>query len=118
MSNDPPTEVCTADAVEPLRARLSADLLTAMKARDHAAIGTLRCLLAVLDNTSAQDPRVFGSSTEVPRRLLTQNELESLMKAEITSRRAAVIEYERGGHHQDAERLRAEMVLLSRYVAL
>jgi uncharacterized protein YqeY len=116
MSNDPPTEAMTADAVQPLRARLSADLLTAMKAHDKAATDTLRCLLAVLDNAGAQDPKAFGSSTEVPRKSLTQSELQALMQAEIISRRAAVIEYERGGRHQDAARLRAELVLLSRYV--
>jgi uncharacterized protein len=116
MSNDPPTEAITADAVQPLRARLSADLQVAMKTRDKAATDTLRCLLAVLDNAGAQDPKAFGSSTEVPRRSLTHNELQALMKAEITSRRAAAIDYERGGRHQDAARLRAELVLLSRYV--
>jgi GrpB-like predicted nucleotidyltransferase (UPF0157 family) len=104
------------DPVEPLRARLSADLLIAIKSRDKAATDTLRCLLAVLDNAGAQDPKAFGSSTEVPRRLLTHDELQALMKAEVTSRRTAVIDYERGGRHQDAERLRAELVLLSRYV--
>jgi uncharacterized protein len=116
MSNEPPTSPSTADAVEPLRTRLSADLLTAMKARDKSAIDTLRCLLAVLDNAGAQDPGVFRASTEVPRKSLTQNELQALMQAEVTSRCTAIIEYERGGRHQDAARLRAELVLLSRYV--
>src|ERR1700684_2134621 len=88
MSNDPPTEAMTADAVPPLRARLSADLLTAMKAHDKAATGTLRCLLAVLDNAGAQDPKTFGSSTEVPRRSLTHNELQALMQAGSASPKA------------------------------
>jgi uncharacterized protein YqeY len=88
------------------RGRSTADLLTAMKARDKSAIDTLRCLLAVLDNAGAQEPKAFGSSTEVPRRSLTQTELQALMQAELTSRRAAVIEYEHGGRHQDAMRLR------------
>jgi uncharacterized protein len=117
MSNGPPFEPSTADAAEPLRARLAADLRMAMKARDKAAIDTLRCLLAVLDNAGAQDPRVFGSSVEVPRKSLSQSELDALMKAEVKSRSTAAIEYERGGRHQDAARLRAELVLLSRYVA-
>ena len=105
------------DAVEPLRARLSADLLAAMKERDKQTIDTLRCLLAVLDNAGAQDPKAFGSSTEVPRKLLTHNELQALMQVELASRRTAVIEYERGGRHQDAARLRVELILLSRYIA-
>jgi uncharacterized protein len=110
------------DSVQALRALLSADLRTAMKERDRAAIGTLRCLLAVLDNAGAQDPAtapsaVVGFSAEVPRKSLTKSELDVLMQAEVTSRSTAVIEYERGGRHQDAARLRAELILLSRYVA-
>src|SRR5471032_1635617 len=79
MSNDPPTPPCTPDAVQPLRARLSADLLTAMKARDKVSVDTLRCLLAVLDNAGAQDPKLFGSSAEVPRKPLTQSQVNALM---------------------------------------
>jgi uncharacterized protein YqeY len=107
----------TTDAVAPLRARLSTDLVAAMKARDKPAIATLRCLLAVLDNAGAQDPKVFGTSTEIPRRLLSQDELRTLMRAEVTSRGIAIIEYEQGGRHQDAARLRAELELISRYVS-
>jgi hypothetical protein len=118
MSNDPPTQPSTTDAVQPLRARLSADLLTAMKARDKLGADTLRCLLAVLDNAGAQDPKLFGSSTEVPRKPLTQSQVDALIQAEVTSRRAAVIDYERNGRHQDAARLRAELLLLIQYVGL
>ena len=88
-----------------------------MKEREKPAIDTLRCLLAVLDNAGAHDPTAFGSSTEVPRKLLTHNELQALMQVELASRRTAVIEYERGGRHQDAARLRVELILLSRYIA-
>jgi uncharacterized protein YqeY len=116
MSNESTPQQGITDAVEPLRARLSADLRAAMKARDKLTIDTLRCLLAVLDNAGAQDPEAFGSSTEVPRKTLTQPEVHALMQVEVTSRRTAVIDYERSGRHQDAERLRAELVVLSRYV--
>jgi uncharacterized protein len=122
MSNDSPTEVSTRDAVDPLRARLSADLRTSLRARDKAAIDTLRCLLAVLDNAGAQDPaaypsEVFGASSEIPRKSLTEEELQALLRAEVSSRNAAATQYERGGRHQDAARLRAELVLIGRYVA-
>jgi GrpB-like predicted nucleotidyltransferase (UPF0157 family) len=107
----------TTDAIDRLRERLSADLLTAMKARDKPTISTLRCLLAVLDNAGAQDPKAFGSATEVPRKSLTQNELQALIQAELASRRTALLDYERHGRHQDAARLRTELVLINRYVA-
>jgi uncharacterized protein YqeY len=122
MSNETPASPSDVNAVDPLRARLSADLLVAMKARNRLTIDTLRCLLAVLDNAGAQDPAtapsaVVGLSAEVPRKSLTQSELQALIKGEVTSRSTAIIDYERGGRHQDAARLRAELVLLSRYVA-
>jgi uncharacterized protein len=123
MSNETPVSPVGANAVDPLRARLSADLRTAMKARDQATIDTLRCLLAVLDNAGAQDrsvgpSAVDGFSAEVPRKSLTQDELQALMQVEVTSRNSAIIEYERGGRHQEAAHLRAELVLLSRYTVL
>jgi uncharacterized protein YqeY len=103
--------------VEPLRARLSADHRAAMKAPDKLTINTLRCVLAVLDNAGAQDPKAFTSSTEVPRKSLTQPQVHALMQTEVTSRRTAITEYERACRHSDAERLRAELVVLSRYGA-
>jgi uncharacterized protein YqeY len=118
MSNDAPTKAPAADAVEALRALLSTDLRTAMKAGDKQVIGTLRCLLGVLDNAGAQDPKAFGHVTEVPRRTLTQNELQTLMQAEVTSRIAAVTEYERVGRRDDAKRLRAELILVEKYMGL
>jgi uncharacterized protein YqeY len=117
MSNETPASLGGANAVDPLRARPSADPRTAMKSRDKVSVDTLRCLLSVLDNAGAQDPKVFAASTEVPRRSLTEDEVQALMRAQVTSRRAAVIDDERVGRHQDAARLRAELVLISRYVA-
>jgi uncharacterized protein len=105
----------TTDALETLRSRLSTDLLTAMKARDKATVDTLRCLLAALDNAGAQDPKAFGSSTEVPRKSLTRAEVQALMQAEVASRSSAIIEYQRVGRDTDANRLRAELALLSHY---
>jgi hypothetical protein len=67
MKNDDSVLPQPTDAVEPLRARLSADLIAAMKERDKPTIDTLRCLLAVLDNAGAQDPKglwVFDRSTQ------------------------------------------------------
>jgi len=122
MSNETAASPSGTNAVEPLRARLSADLRTAMKARDKSTIDTLRCLLAVLDNAGAQDPaaypsEVFGASSEVPRKSLTEEELQALLRAEVSSRNAAATQYERGGRRQDAARLRAELALIGRYVA-
>jgi hypothetical protein len=95
FDNDSETQPRAPDTVEVLRKCLSSDLRTAMKARDKTVIETLRCLLAVLDNAGAPDQTsapvpVFGRSGDVPRRSLTRNDLQELLRAEVTSRSAAV----------------------------
>jgi GrpB-like predicted nucleotidyltransferase (UPF0157 family) len=112
-----PTPKTSADAVARWRTRLSTDLRSALKSRDQSAITALRCLLGALDNAGAQDPKAFGSLTEVPRKCLSESDVQLLIQAEINSRKAALIDYERGERHQEAAHLRAELVILRRYIA-
>jgi hypothetical protein len=81
MSNETPASSSGANGVQPLRAILSADLRTAMKARDQAAIDTMRCLLAVLDNAgrSRHYPICSRWTCRIARKLLTQSELDAHM---------------------------------------
>ncbi|HEY1016295.1 MAG TPA: hypothetical protein VGE07_26530, partial [Herpetosiphonaceae bacterium] len=57
----------------PLRERLKHDVLAATKARQSAAVTTLRSLLAAIDNAEAVDPATVAAApgrpapTEVPR---------------------------------------------------
>ncbi|HLF41030.1 MAG TPA: hypothetical protein VI854_06095, partial [Acidimicrobiia bacterium] len=45
-------------------------------------------------------------SGEVPRRTLTEAQIEQIVGAEISDRRRAALDFERAGRHDDAERLR------------
>jgi uncharacterized protein YqeY len=106
----------------PLRQQLRAALPAAMKARDRDATSALRATLAALDNAEAITPteEVRGSSlaieelptgagaTEVARRMLTDAEVEEIVRGEVTEREAAADGYEQAGRMDRAERLRSE----------
>jgi uncharacterized protein len=115
-----------------LRERLRAALPAAMKARDAAAVAALRSALAAIDNaeaveaappppTAATHPDLAGTTvgvgaTETGRRDLEEPEVERLVRAEITDRRAAAQAYERAGRHDRARRLRAEADVLGSHL--
>ena len=109
------------DAAELMRARLSRDLLSAMKSRDSIATATLRSLLAALDNASAvavsgAHVPVFGRSGDVPRRTLSATDCEDILGKEAHTRSVAAAEYGRLGRTEEAARLRAEIAVIERYV--
>jgi uncharacterized protein YqeY len=108
------------DAAQALRSRVAGDLKLALKARDADEISALRSLLSALDNAGAvaTTPRnvpVYGRSGDVPRRTLSVGEVEGLVAAEIAEREASIADYERGGHHEAANRLRTQARVLARY---
>jgi uncharacterized protein YqeY len=51
---------------------------------------------------------------EAKRRSLSEGEVEKIVRAEVTGRRAAAREYERAGHTDQADRLRREACVLGR----
>ena len=107
------------DAELAFRARLAADLKTALKTRDAAEISAVRSLIAAIDNagavaTPAKNVPVYGQSGDVPRRDLSPADLEHLLGAEIAEREEAVATYEAGGQRDAAERLRAQLRVLAR----
>ncbi|MDB5498816.1 MAG: hypothetical protein JWP28_2847 [Phenylobacterium sp.] len=108
------------DAAQSLRARVAGDLQLALKARDAHEISALRSLFSALDNagavaTTGRNTPVYGRSGDVPRRALSAGEVEGLVAAEVAEREASIADYERGGHHEAADRLRAEARVLARY---
>lgn len=73
------------------------------------------------DTDGAGHPGFAGSvaglrAAEVERRVLTDAEVERIVRAEATDRLAAADEYERSGRHDHAERLRGEAAVLHRYL--
>ncbi len=100
-----------------LRERLRAALTQAMKARQPSAISILRTTLAAIDNAEAVavDPAMraaLGQATEVPRKVLTEADIEGIVQQEMASLRANIAEYEQLGQTAQADPLRAELTAL------
>jgi hypothetical protein len=112
-----------------LRQRLRAALPAAMKTRDRTATAVLRATLAAIDNAEAVMPAegTTGSlaieqvpigvgATEVERRILTEPEVEQIVRAELAERESAADQYDRAGRTERAELLRAEAHALAAHL--
>jgi uncharacterized protein YqeY len=111
-------------------------LKQAMKDRDQITVTVLRTTLAAIANAEAVDvtdaaadaeggPRlslsieqspVGAGATEVDRRVLTEEQVEQIVRAEAADRRSAVAAYERAGQSDRADRLRSEISVLEAYL--
>ena len=108
-----------------IKARLRTDLLTAMRVRAGVEVAVLRALVATFDNAEAvelgeQHQRYvelkFGDrSAEVPRRRLTEADVESLLAREVSERRDAAVHLREMGQAERAARLAAEAEIVARY---
>jgi uncharacterized protein YqeY len=111
-----------------LRDRLRRALAEAMRRRDRVAIVALRSALAAIDNAEAADAataprpaagRHFAGTVaglgagEGDRRRLTETGVQAVVRAEVADRMAAADRYQRSGHPDRADRLRAEATVLS-----
>ena len=113
----------------PLRQRLRDALTTAIKSRDRVAVSALRSTLAAIDNAEAVDrpssadrnlaiemiPTGAGAA-EVARRILTESQVEQIVRAELADRRTAADTYDQAGQQEHAERLRNEISAVSRHL--
>jgi uncharacterized protein YqeY len=101
-----------------------------MKARDRVAVAALRSTLAALDNAEAVDrpasvdeslaieriPVGLGAA-EVARRVLTEAQMEQIVRAEVAEREAAARDYDQSGRPERAEQLRSEARVISAQLA-
>ena len=101
-----------------------------MKARDKAATTALRATLAAIDNAEAVDtsgteqgslaietlPAVGAGVTEVARRVLTEEDVVRIVRAEVDERERAAAEYAELGRPERAEQLRAESAALTAHL--
>ena len=102
--------------------RLQADLLTARKARDEAAVTALRATLSAVANAEAAPAPVISSATppvtglvEHERLTLDADDHSRILHEEMRVRVEAGEEYARLGQHDAAARLQAEILVLQRY---
>ncbi len=95
------------DTTSTLKARLRADLTTAMKARDTVTVGTLRMALAAV--TTAE---VAGSAAKE----LTDQEVEAVLAKEVRKRAEAAEAFAGAGRAEQAAAERAESAVLAHYL--
>lgn len=121
----PKPGVPISSAAERMKARLRADLTTAMKARNAAEVKLLRALVAAIDNAEAipasAQPAESGfgfaaTSSEVRRLILGADEVEQVLRSEIAEREHAAAELDRVGRPDHAAELRAQAELARRYL--
>jgi uncharacterized protein len=115
-----------------VRTRLRQDLTIALKARDRVAIAALRSTIAAIENAESVDAASANSSTadsehiagatagvgssDVPRRLLSENDVIAVVRGQIEERLQAADQYEQLGKVGEAARLRGEAVVLREYL--
>lgn len=99
-----------------------------MKTRDRGAAAVLRSALAAIDNAEAVDgPASAGGlaieqtpvgvgAAEVARRVLTEAQVEEIVRAEMAERETAARDCDRIGHPDRAVRLRAEIGVLAAHL--
>lgn len=114
----------------PLRQRLQDALPVALKAGDRAAVAALRSALAAIANAEAvnrpapsdrgqaiEQTSVGVGVAEVERRVLTADQVEQIVRAEVAERQAAARDYERAGRTDRADQVRREAAVLSAHLS-
>ncbi len=114
------------DAGRDMKARLRADLRTAMKDRRTIEAKVIRALIAAIDNAEAPPAHegqtalahhhFRSGSAEIERLLLSGAHVHGVIVADIHERERAAAEMERLGMMDRAETLRAEAVIAKRYI--
>ena len=105
--------------VSTVRHRLQADLRVALENRDGLRLSVLRTTLSALSNAEAVDPGDCGAPevTEVPRRVLTDAEMRTVVERERDELRATARGMHRVGAHDRARQLLGEADVLDGYLA-
>lgn len=105
----------TTQPAEIWRALLRRSLMTARKQRDTVRVSALRSALAAIDNaeTPDEDAIVSLGGAEVARRVLSDEQIRSIVRSEIDERLSAAFECTAGGRADRAATLRAEASVLT-----
>jgi len=108
-----------------LRAALRGDLKSAMLGRRTDEVAALRALIAAIDNAQAVTGEPGGryvsnafadGAAEVARKLMSEDDLRTLLDGEIAARRAAADQYRGAGHADRADHLSREAEIIARYI--
>ncbi len=93
-----------------LREKLNEALKDAMRARDMAAVGTIRLILAKLKEVD------IASRTEANREGVADDRILSMMQGMIKQRNESITLYEKGNRADLADKEKAEIVVIERFL--
>jgi uncharacterized protein YqeY len=82
----------------------------AMRARDQAALGTIRLILAKLKDTD------IAARTEANREGVADDKILSLLQGMIKQRNESIVLYEKGNRTDLADKEKAEIVVIERFL--
>ena len=93
-----------------LRDKLNEALKDAMRARDAAALGTIRLILAKLKEVD------IAARTEANREGVADDRILSMLQGMIKQRNESVALYEKGNRPELAEKEKAEIAVIERFL--
>ena len=93
-----------------LRDKLSEALKDAMRARDMVSVGTIRLVLAKLKEVD------IASRTEANREGVADDKILSMMQGMIKQRNESIVLYEKGNRADLADKEKAEIVVIERFL--
>ena len=93
-----------------LREKLNEALKDAMRARDMAAVGTIRLILAKLKEVD------IAQRTEANREGVADDKILSMMQGMIKQRNESITLYEKGNRADLADKEKAEIAVIERFL--
>jgi uncharacterized protein YqeY len=93
-----------------LREQLNEAMKTAMRARDTAALGTIRLILAKLKDVD------IAARTETSREGVADDRILSMLQGMIKQRNESVALYEKGNRPDLADKEKAEILVIERFL--
>ena len=93
-----------------LRDKLNDAMKEAMRARDQAALGTIRLILAKLKDVD------IAARTEANREGVAEDTILSMLQGMIKQRNESIVLYEKGNRADLANKEKAEIVVIERFL--
>jgi uncharacterized protein len=93
-----------------LREKLNEAMKDAMRARDQAALGTIRLILAKLKDTD------IASRTEASREGVADDKILSMLQGMIKQRNESIVLYEKGNRADLVDKEKAEIAVIERFL--
>jgi uncharacterized protein YqeY len=105
-----------------LKQKLQTSMTAALKRKDAVSTAAFRTALAAIANAEAVEslgggrPALGIGAREMPRRHLTEDQMEEIVRREVIDLEAAAADYESRGRGDEARRLRGEAAALEELV--